>query len=115
MSKAAARRAATAAAAARAVALLFVFALFASSLHLTPRLPFAMERLLAEQPAKPLNEAHQPSRSRAQLHHATASRQQQQQHQKAQDLLLSFPVCGDFANQRISLASGGHCLMPAAA
>ncbi|KAI7840968.1 hypothetical protein COHA_005197 [Chlorella ohadii] len=65
-----------------------------------------MERLLAEQPAKPLNEAHQPSRSRVQLHHATASRQQQQQHQKAQDLLLSFPVCGDFANQRISLASG---------
>lgn len=108
MSKSAARRVATAAAAARAAALLFVFALFASSLHLTPRLSFPTEWLLDGQTAQPKGEAHQPSRSRsrAQLRHPAAS--VPQQHSKAQHGLLSFSVCGDFADQRIALVSGEH-------
>lgn len=106
MSKSAARRVATAAAAARAAALLFVFALFASSLHLTPRLSFPTEWILDEQIAQPKGEAHQPSRSRVQLRNPAASFPQQ--HSEAQHGLLSFSVCGDFADQRMALVSGEH-------
>lgn len=113
MSKAAARRAATADAVARAVALLCVFALFAGSLHLTPQLSASTADLPTELSAQRLDLAHQPTRASlrgtAQLRHGTASlHQPQQERHQVQDGVLSFPVCGDFAEQRMALLSGAH-------
>lgn len=104
MSPAAARRAAAAAAVARSLALLLVLAVFAGGLRLSPHYSAVVQRLPASLQRRHLDVA--PGGRAARLRDGTAATQQQQQLQ-GQDRALSFAVCGDFAEQRIALVSGG--------